>query len=289
MAQPPYVLNRNPPSAESLAIAAEELRETPEIVAKALEELKQLLKNDDTIHFRDDDEFLMIFLRPCKFYAESAYALMKRIAEFKKKNHELLDNLMPEDERESFTNHKVVNVLTDRDHLGRRVLVVNTGALWDPSKVTTDSIFRMFYLIHQAALLEPESQIRGVVVIMDYEGLGMKQVRAFSPTFSFRLLSFIQDAMPLRLKEVHMVKQPYIFNLVWTMFKPFIKEKLGKRIHFHGSKMASLHKFMDPSCLPENYGGKLPAINYSGKEWFPCIEEFDDHFRAMNTYGFVKK
>lgn len=53
---------------------------------------------------------------------------MKRIGEFKVKNAEILDNLMPEDERESFTNHKVVNVLTDRDHKGRRVLVVNCGS-----------------------------------------------------------------------------------------------------------------------------------------------------------------
>lgn len=37
---------------------------------------------------------------------------------------------------------------------------------------------------------------------MDFEGLSMKQVTGMSPAFSMRLLSFIQDAMPLRLKEV---------------------------------------------------------------------------------------
>lgn len=56
------------------------------------------------------------------------YFQMKRIGEFKVKNAELLANLMPEDERESFTKHNVVNVLTDRDHKGRRVLVVNCGS-----------------------------------------------------------------------------------------------------------------------------------------------------------------
>lgn len=43
--------------------------------------------------------------------------------------------------------------------------------------MTTDQLFRMFYLIHEAALLEEETQVNGVVVIMDYDGLGMKQVR----------------------------------------------------------------------------------------------------------------
>lgn len=37
---------------------------------------------------------------------------------------------------------------------------------------------------------------------MDYEGLSMKQVTGLTPSFCMRLLTFIQDAMPLRLKEV---------------------------------------------------------------------------------------
>ena len=37
---------------------------------------------------------------------------------------------------------------------------------------------------------------------MDFDGLSMKQVLGLTPAFSMRLLSFIQDAMPLRLKEV---------------------------------------------------------------------------------------
>lgn len=52
---------------------------------------------------------------------------MKRVAEFKEKNKALLENLMPEDERVAFTEHNVVNVLTNRDHKGRRVLLVNCG------------------------------------------------------------------------------------------------------------------------------------------------------------------
>ena len=38
--------------------------------------------------------------------------------------------------------------------------------------------------------------------------------------------------MPLRLKEVHIVKQPFLFNMVWQIFKPLIKEKLKKRVSF---------------------------------------------------------
>ena len=52
---------------------------------------------------------------------------MRRVAEFKRDNASLLDNLLPEQESVAFLEHKVVNVLKGRDHKGRRVLVVNVG------------------------------------------------------------------------------------------------------------------------------------------------------------------
>lgn len=52
---------------------------------------------------------------------------MKRIANFKEKHKALLADLLPEHEKEAFTQHNVVNVLKDRDHKGRRVMTVNCG------------------------------------------------------------------------------------------------------------------------------------------------------------------
>lgn len=59
--------------------------------------------------------------------------------------------------------------------------------------MTSDQLFRMFYLIHLVAMLEPSSQINGVVVLMDYQGLSMKQVKALSPSFAKLLITFLQD------------------------------------------------------------------------------------------------
>lgn len=71
-----FSLVTTPISEETRKIAEVELRETPEVVKASLVELRELLKNDTTIHYRDDDEFLTIFLRPCKWYAKSALQLV---------------------------------------------------------------------------------------------------------------------------------------------------------------------------------------------------------------------
>ncbi|OAD60848.1 Retinaldehyde-binding protein 1, partial [Eufriesea mexicana] len=259
------------PGPEVLAVAEKELREIEKNVQEGLAALKEYIKEDKTLYFNTDDEFLLIFLRPCKFYAKSAYDLIKRIIEFKEKNSSLLDNLLPTDEKSTILENNVVNVLTGRDHKGRRVMLVNCGRSWDPSRVSTDQILRVFYMIHVIAMREPLTQINGVVVMMDFDGLSMKQVMAFSPTFSMKLLNFIQDAMPMRLKEVHILKQPFLFNMVWQMFKPFVREKLKKRMFFHGSKMSSLHAYIPASHLPKDYGGDMPKMNYTSADWYPVL------------------
>lgn len=65
-------------SPETKEIAEKELRENGEVVEEAMEELKKLIENDKTFGFPEDAYFLKIFLRPCKYYPESAYNLVSR-------------------------------------------------------------------------------------------------------------------------------------------------------------------------------------------------------------------
>ncbi|KAL2716043.1 retinaldehyde-binding protein 1 isoform X1 [Vespula squamosa] len=283
-----FELEEYPIDSETKVVAVKELRETEENVKNGINTLRKYIEEDKTLYFRTDDEFLTIFLRPCKYYPQSAYELIKRIADFKQKQAALLDNLIPSDEKKSFLEHNVVNVLKNRDEKRRRVLIINVGKSWDPSKINADQLFRLLYLIHEAAMFEPETQVRGSIVIMDFDGLSMKQVMGLTPSFNMRLLTFIQDALPFRLKEVHIVKQPFLFNMVWQMFKPFVREKLKKRMFFHGTKMSSLHNHIAPSHLPKNYGGQLPEINYSSADWYPTILQYEDRIKEWNSYGYRK-
>lgn len=69
-------LETQPICEETRLIAIEELRETPDIVEQGLNALRELLEADSSMHYDTEDDFLKIFLRPCKYYAESAYKLV---------------------------------------------------------------------------------------------------------------------------------------------------------------------------------------------------------------------
>lgn len=67
-----FVLDTKPISAESQKIAEIELSETPERVEDGMNELRRLLRENEDLHFPDDEQTLKLFLRKCHFYPESA-------------------------------------------------------------------------------------------------------------------------------------------------------------------------------------------------------------------------
>ena len=74
--------------------------------------------------------------------------------------------------------------------------------------------------------------------------------------------TYFQDAMPIRLKGIHYINEPTIMGYIFSLFKPFMKEKTRKRVHFHGHNTADLHKCIPKSILPEQYDGEKPPLPY---------------------------
>lgn len=69
---------------------------------------------------------------------------------------------------------------------------LNCLAAWDPKSLSSEQLFKVLYLIQIASLVEEETQVRGVVIIIDFHGLSTKQVMAMSPSFAMTLLLYIQ-------------------------------------------------------------------------------------------------
>lgn len=77
-AQPPFDIVTEPPTAELLEVSRRELRETPEVREEAILRLRQMLHNATDLNYADDDDFLLIFLRPCHFYPDSALKMVSK-------------------------------------------------------------------------------------------------------------------------------------------------------------------------------------------------------------------
>ncbi|XP_046427084.1 alpha-tocopherol transfer protein-like isoform X2 [Neodiprion fabricii] len=278
-----------PPSAELVEVAKNELRETPERTKEAVAQLRELLNGEtDLVWPSDNEAWLVRFLRPVKFYPASALKLIKNYYNFKIKHANVYNDLKPSREKNIF-EHNILTVLPNRDQDGRRILIIELGKKWKHNKCSLDEVFKGCVLFLEAATLEPSSQIAGAVVIFDMDGLSLQQTWQFTPPFAKRIVDWLQDSVPLRIKNIHIVNQPYIFNVVFALFKPFLREKLKNRIIFHGTDRKSLHEHLSPKCLPECYGGNLQIPRVTGPQWLELLLMCDKEYEAINSYGYKKK
>lgn len=269
-------------------IARKELRETPDVKKEAIAAFRDLLKEEKDLKAPYHKESWMLrFLRPTKFYPESAHELVKRYYQFKQKHHNLYDGLVPSKNKNIF-DHNILTVLPNRDQFGRRVLILELGKKWKHNKVSLDEVYKGAVLFLEAAMLEPETQVCGAVVIFDMDGLSLQQVWQFTPPFAKRIVDLLQDAIALRIKAIHVVNQPYIFNMVFALFKPFLREKLRGRIYFHGTDRDSLHNHMSPKCLPAQYAGTLELPRIDGPQWYKLLCMCEKEYEVINSYGYHK-
>lgn len=67
---------------------------------------------------------------------------------------------------------------------------------WKHNKCNLDEVFKGAVMFLEAAMLEPETQICGAVVIFDMDGLSMQQVWQFTPPFAKRIVDWLQVNRP---------------------------------------------------------------------------------------------
>jgi len=262
-----------------------ELRETPEVVESALEELRQLVLAETTLHVPAVDEFLIMFLRPCKFYPKSAFDRMKKFYKLKAKHPKLFDDLWPSSCRHVYEEN-IIKLLPLRDRSGARVLLMEVGKAWKPSKCSLNDLFRSVLILITASMKEPTTQICGGIIIFDFDGLGLNHIMQFTPSFAKMILDWVQDVLTLRLKAVHIYNNSVIFNMLFSIFKPFIREKLRKRIFFHGKDPKSLAKHISPEILPPRYGGTLSVPDLEGKMLVDLYQLYTKEFEMANSFGY---
>uniref|UniRef100_A0A1B0FLS6 CRAL-TRIO domain-containing protein n=1 Tax=Glossina morsitans morsitans TaxID=37546 RepID=A0A1B0FLS6_GLOMM len=272
----------------ALEVAREELRETPDIMKESFEKLNQLLDEEKHLIVPREETYLKIYLRPAHYYPESAIKRIKNFFNTKIKHPEACRDLLPSKLKHVF-DADVLQLLPVRDQHGRRMITIHAGKKWKPSQVPLIDLFRGVQVMIWGAMVEPLSQICGGLVIIDMEDLSMTQIMQFTPSFAAMLLDYVQECICLRLKAVHIVNNSYIFNILFNIFKPFIKEKLRKRLHFHGKDFKSLHKHIDKSCLPAKYEGTASWEMPHSSLTYELFHWYEADYEKAETYGFTEE
>lgn len=100
----------------------------------------------------------------------------------------------------------------------------------DPYKCPAENVFRSNIMALENAIRDPRVQIGGLVVLLDMAGLRFAHAKFLSPHLAKRSAEVIQDSFPMRFKAFHILHEPFYFDAILSLIKPFMSEKIRNRV-----------------------------------------------------------
>lgn len=211
--------------------AVEELSEDPDRIQKDLEIFREWIKKSPHIKSRSDDQFLVNFLRGCKYSLERAKQKFDLYHTLKTHVPELTKNRDP-------LNAKVLAAIKQGVGLplpllspdGPRYFLIRPGA-YDPAKYSIEDIIKISTMTGDLMMCTDDNFIvAGQIGILDFTGVNISHFLQFNPTFIKKMTMLQQDAAPIRQKASHFVNMPAIALTVFNIFQSFANEKNKKRV-----------------------------------------------------------
>lgn len=157
--------------------------------------------------------------------------------------------------------------LIDRDAEGRRLIFIQTGKN-DPEKFTVTDALRLYIHVGMILQEEEETQICGLVFIMDNENISIKHV--INPVEARDIMTFIKSCAPMRQKGMYLTNLPSYANIMVDLLKPFFSDKMKQRFQVFKDN-EELKTKVDVKLLPKHLGGVHTE------------EEMKENFRKMRA------
>ncbi|XP_015588152.1 retinol-binding protein pinta [Cephus cinctus] len=268
------------------SVAKSELNEDETLLGKDVNHILDWLKKQPHINARKDPQWLVGFLRGCKHSLERTKE--KIDAYYTIRTH--LPELFADRDPKSSRIQEILDLgtylplpLTDKPDSPRIVLI--RGAIYDPNKYTFLEIFTVNFMIMDLLLLEDDRlDVAGQDTLLDLTGGRVEHVSQFSPTVIKKVVTCFQDAYPIRTKSLHFINTPTTFDLVFAIFKRFMKDKLRQRIKVH-STVDKVYDYIPKQVLPSDYGGDGPSVAKLTSHWKQKVLDNREFFLEDAKFG----
>lgn len=144
------------------------------------------------------------------------------------------------------------------DNNGRQLVVVRPRLL-DYSVLTPMTVLKYFWFIMHQVAKKGSNQI---FVINDLHKVSpSKNIRVQTLKLVARSISSV---LPIRLAGVCIVRQPFFFGAIWSVFSLLLSPKIRSRVKFLGDDLAALMEHFPKSSVPSELGGEM---NWNHEDW----------------------
>lgn len=231
----------------------EELKQNPELKMSDIEILREWCEKQP--HLPKIPDFLLaLFLHSNYYSMEAAKTTVENCFTVKTHITEVFNSRDPFDKelRQTF-NVATVFPLPGETKEGYKVIYCQLRNT-EPSLYMFADACKFFFMVADLFLLRT-GMCAGIVFLGNAMGLALGHVGRINPVLLKKLLYYIQEGAPVRIKGIHFLHPPPALELILNMVKPFMKKELLNLFKFHQT-IDSLAKFVPIEAIPSDLGGK---------------------------------
>lgn len=278
-------LSIRPLSPELQEIAISQLNEDPKRIEADILAIKEWLKKQPHLTCRQDDQYLLIYLRGCKFSLERVKEKIDNYLTFKTLLPEFFhDRDLSKPVLKEVLDLGIMLILDKPDQHGRALGLVRFGQL-NPKKYDILDVMKVNTIISEIIMLENDrAVVAGMVSVIDCQGITLDHMMAMTPSLMKKAVKITEDGFPLRPKAIHYINAPSAMESFFNLFKSFMKKKLADRLHIHGSDLTEFYKLVPRAALPREYGGDAGPINALTASFNAKIMSYKDYMVEDEKY-----
>ncbi|KAL0267029.1 UNVERIFIED_CONTAM: hypothetical protein PYX00_009408 [Menopon gallinae] len=137
----------------------------------------------------------------------------------------------------------------------------------DPLQYVFNDGFKLLSMMIDAVYAK-EGPLPGLLILFDLTDVKIGHITRLPLNSVRKCLEYIQDAIPIRLKGIHVLNVHPIIDKIMMLIKPFLRKGFLSLIHFYKEgNIQDLYKVIPKSCLPSDYGGELESVQYYHEEF----------------------
>ncbi|KAI9586028.1 hypothetical protein GQX74_001875 [Glossina fuscipes] len=268
--------------------AREELNEVPARIHEDLKTLKTWIEEQPHLCANTDDQFLICFLRGCKYSLEKAKKKIDSYYSFKTKFPEFcnITNVSSARLREIFRSGAFLYLPIPLHNNGPRIVLLRLASA---EIFSLEEVLAVNHVLQDILMLEDDNAVvNGLVMIADQKGIPLSHILQATPTYLKKWITYNYESIPLRLKSIHFLNAPKIFDIVYNTAKPMLPLKQQDRFLNHNS-LDSLIQHVPLKYLPNDYGGESGTIKEIIAEWDKKLDKYRDYFGKSIQWGTDEK